>query len=137
MATFDDVVTSREAYETRYEARWAEKVAAGASPTGSTSQVAITDVLTLDLSHAGKTISLTAAADKAITVPLNSSVAFPIGTKIKFIQLGAGQVVITPVSGSVTINALTGLYSSAANAVLELEKVATNTWHLSGNTAAS
>src|SRR5687768_14400082 len=58
---------------------------------------------TLVLTDAGKVVGLTNAGAITLTVPPNSSVAFPVGTTVGLRQGGAGQVTVTPGSG-VTIN---------------------------------
>jgi hypothetical protein len=73
---------------------------------------------TLALSDAGETIEMNVASGNDITIPLNSSVAFPIGSVVDIIQYGEGQTTIVPDSG-VTIRSkdgnlkLTGQYSGA------------------------
>jgi hypothetical protein len=88
---------------------------------------------TLVLTDVAKVISLTNAAAITLTVPENSSVAFPVGTQVLLYQGGAGQVTISP-AGSVTIrsqgskDSLYGQY-----AVAGLLKVATDEWVAFGN----
>ena len=62
-----------------------------------------TDSYTLVLSDAGKVVEMDKATAQTLTIPLNSSVAFPNGTKIDVIQTGAGEATISPASG-VTLN---------------------------------
>lgn len=59
---------------------------------------------TLVLTDASKHVTMTNASANTLTVPPNSSVAFPIGTKILVTQSGAGSTTIAAGSG-VTINA--------------------------------
>jgi hypothetical protein len=59
---------------------------------------------TLVLTDAGKKLRATGALDHNVTIPLNSSVAFPIGTAIIFRVHGAGLPTFVPASG-VTLNA--------------------------------
>ena len=87
---------------------------------------------TLQLSDSGKLIEMNVATANNLTVPLNSSVAFPIGTKIDILQTGAGQTTILPEYG-VTINAVSGLKLSEQWAAATLVKRDTNTWVLIGN----
>ena len=73
----------------------------------------------------------------AVTVPTNTTTAFPVGTSISFWQSsGAGGASFVAADGTVTIYAAPGttlraLYSSAT-----LTKVATNAWLLSGDIKA-
>lgn len=62
-----------------------------------------TDSYTLVLADAGKVVEMDKATAQTLTIPLNSSVAFPVGTKIDVIQTGAGEVTIAATSG-VTLN---------------------------------
>ena len=70
-----------------------------------------------------------------MTIPTNASVAFPIGTQVNIVQLGAGQVTVG--GAGVTIRSqgsklkLNGIYSAAT-----CVKINTNEWVLVGNTAA-
>lgn len=91
---------------------------------------------TLVLSDAGKMVTMTNASANNLTVPPNSSVAFPVNTRIDLLQYGAGQTTVVAGAG-VTIYSsgsklkLTGQYSGAS-----LWKKATNTWVLVGDISA-
>ena len=86
---------------------------------------------TLDLTQAGKYIRCTSASPMSVTVPLNATVAFAIGTHIDVIQAGAGLVDFVA-TGGVTINA-TGLDMASQWAAATLIKVGTDEWDLIGN----
>ena len=90
---------------------------------------------TLVLSDAEKFITMTNASASTLTIPLDSSVAFPVGTQIEGAQLGAGQVTITP-TGGVTINAVPGLKVAAQYGTFGLRKLATDTWLAYGRLSA-
>jgi hypothetical protein len=62
-----------------------------------------------------------------LTVPLNSSEAFPIGKKITILQTGAGQTTIVA-TGGVTVNATPGLKLRTQWSSATLIKRATDTW---------
>lgn len=65
-----------------------------------------------------------------VTVPANASVAFPVGSVITIIQMGAGLTSIIADVG-VTINTSAGhLNSPGQNSPMVLIKKATNTWYL-------
>ncbi len=91
---------------------------------------------TLVLTDAGKVVEMNVAAANTLTVPPNSSVAFPIGATIEVYQQGAGQTTITAGTG-VTIREresklkLAGQYATAS-----LRKRATDEWVLAGDVAA-
>jgi ABC-type uncharacterized transport system permease subunit len=59
---------------------------------------------TLALADAGKCVTMNNTAANTVTIPPNSSVAFPVGTKIMITQLGTGATTIAAGSG-VTLNA--------------------------------
>jgi hypothetical protein len=50
----------------------------------------------------GKLVTLSNAAAIAVTIPLNSSVAYPVGAQINMAQIGAGQVTVSG-AGGVTV----------------------------------
>ena len=75
------------------------------------------------------------ASANTLTVPPNSSVAFPVGSQINVLQTGAGQCTITPGAG-VTINGTPGLKTRAQWSYATLIKRATDTWVLVGDIAA-
>lgn len=51
------------------------------------------------LADNGKLTTLSNAAAIAVTIPLNSSVAYPVGAQINMAQLGAGQVTVSGAGG--------------------------------------
>ena len=78
--------------------------------------MAITDIntqassYTAQLSDSGKIIEISSASATNISIPSNSSVAFPIGSTLDIIQYGSGQVTINPLPvpatwTTITINA--------------------------------
>jgi hypothetical protein len=92
-----------------------------------------TDNYTLVLADRGKAVEMNKATAVNLTVPPNGSVAFPTGTTIEVVQIGAGQVTFVPGSGVTLLSYgskvnLTGQYSSAT-----LRKRSTNEWHLAGD----
>lgn len=54
------------------------------------------------LADNGKLVTLSNASAIAVTIPLNSSVAYPVGAQINMVQLGAGQVTVAG-AGGVTV----------------------------------
>lgn len=67
-----------------------------------------------------------------VTIPPNSSVAYPTGTPIYFEQGGVGQVTLAPGSG-VTLNNASSLLTRAQYSVLCAVKTATDTWCVFGD----
>lgn len=90
-------------------------------------------VYILAYSDRDKMVEMTNSLANTIIVPLNSTVEFPIGTKIDVVQYGSGTTSITPASG-VTIRSNGGLLSVASRYVaVSLIKRATDEWYLVGN----
>lgn len=88
------------------------------------------------LGDAGKVVEMNVGSANNFTVPPNSSVAFPVNTRIDLAQYGAGQTSVVAGSG-VTIRSasghlkLTGQYSGAT-----IYKRATDEWVLIGDLTA-
>lgn len=91
---------------------------------------------TLALTDATKTVTLTNASAITLTVPPNSSVAFPIGSQVVLAQLGAGQVTIAAGSGVTLYSNGTKLKITGQYGVASLIKIATDTWIVAGNVSA-
>ena len=87
---------------------------------------------TLVLANNGKTVTQNVATANNVTVPRNSSVAFPIGCTIPIVQLGVGQVTIVAGTGT-TLNASNGLKLRARYSMAFLHKVASDTWIVGGD----
>ena len=86
----------------------------------------------------GKLVTQTNASAIATTIPLNSSVAYPIGAQINIAQMGAGQVTISG-AGGVTI-ASTGATATAPKLRAQYStatavQTATDTWLVMGDLA--
>lgn len=92
-----------------------------------------TDSYTLVLTDVSKVVEMNKATANDLTVPPNSSVAFPTGTVVEVFQYGAGQTTVVAGSG-VTVRSsggalkLSGQYSGAS-----LRKIDTNEWCLVGD----
>lgn len=98
------------------------------SVTGTSKTFGLTDASTLQVCNN--------AATQTLTVPPNSSTAFPIGSSIDIAQIGAGQVVFAAGSGVTIISKLGNLKISSPNAGANLTKTATDTWLLVGDLSA-
>lgn len=93
---------------------------------------------TLALADADSIVEMNSASAQVFTIPPNSSVAFPIGTTVELVRIGAGSVTITPGAGVTIPNSIeaagtssrtiTSQYTSAS-----LYKRATDAWVLSGS----
>lgn len=86
-----------------------------------------TSSYTLVLSDADKIVEMNVASANNLTVPLDSSVNFSIGTQINILQTNSGQTTIVPTSG-VTVNATPGLKIRAQWSSVTLIKRAANSW---------
>ena len=88
---------------------------------------------TLVLSDADKLVEMNVGSANNLTVPLNSSVAFPTGTQILLAQYGAGQTTVVATSG-VTIRSNGGkLKLNVQYSGATLIKIAENEWYLFGD----
>jgi len=90
---------------------------------------------TLALTDSTNMVTVNSGSGTTVTVPPNSSVAFPIGTYIDIFQLGAGQVTIAEGSG-VTIYATPGKKLRTQYSGGSLVKRDTDTWYLTGDIVA-
>jgi len=88
---------------------------------------------TLVLGDADKLVEMNVATANNLTIPLNSSVAFPTGTQILLAQYGAGQTTIVPTSG-VTVRSNGGkLKLNVQYSGATLIKIDTDEWYLFGD----
>jgi hypothetical protein len=85
-----------------------------------------------------KLVTMSVASANDFLIPTNANVAFPVGSVINVIQIGAGQTTIKAVtSGTTTISSTGGTATapklraqfSAASCI----KVATDTWYIIGD----
>ncbi len=108
--------------------------------SGSTTITANTQTAsyTTVLSDEGKSVEMNSASATVVTIPPNSSVAYPLGTVIELARIGVGTVTITPGAGVVLRNridtagtasrTIANQWSSAS-----IRKRATNEWVLIGD----
>lgn len=87
---------------------------------------------TLQLSDVSKLITMNNVSENAIVIPLESSVNFPIGSKIDITQIGSGTSSVTFVDG-VTLNSDTSKKTiNAQYAAASLVKLGSDSWLLIG-----
>jgi hypothetical protein len=106
--------------------------------------------LTLNAQTASYTAVLTDNRNKLVTmdvatandflIPTNASVAFPIGSVINVIQIGAGKTTIEAVTPGTTTISSTGATATAPELRAQFSaasciKVATDTWYVVGDIA--
>jgi len=90
----------------------------------------------LSLDNIGQTLTFDSTTTWTVTIPPNSSVAFPIGSEIDFFRMNTGSVTFVPDTG-VTLNSKNGNKSIAARySGVSLFKFDTNTWLLVGDLIA-
>ena len=87
---------------------------------------------TLLIGDDGIIVEANSTSPITITVPLNSTTNFPIGTKITLIRTNTGAVTVGFAVG-VTVNATPGLLLRAQWSAATLLKRGTNTWLLMGD----
>ncbi len=103
------------------------------SYTPITQKTASYTLSTLD--HRDDLIEMNSASALTLTIPLNSSIAYPVGTSLDILQTGAGQVTIAGAAG-VTVNATPGLKLRTQWSSATLFKRAENTWVVYGDLTA-
>ena len=103
------------------------------SYTPITQKTASYTLSTLD--HRDDLIEMGSASALTLTIPLNSSIAYPVGTSLDILQTGAGQVTIAGAAG-VTVNATPGLKLRTQWSSATLFKRAENTWVVYGDLTA-
>ena len=81
--------------------------------------------------EAAHTVPTTNAATVTITIPTDASVAFPVGTRIDFMQIGAGQIQL---SHSGTLTGI-GNNSQGQYYAMTIYKKTTNSWRVIGGSA--
>jgi hypothetical protein len=92
------------------------------------------------LANNSQVVTMNNASANTFSIPTNASVAFPIGTQINVLQIGAGQTTIQAVtSGTTTINS-TGATSTAPKlrarySAATCLKAGTDLWYVFGDIA--
>lgn len=86
------------------------------------------------LTDQGALVTLSNASPITVTMPQNSTTAFPVGTQIDFVGIGAGLVTFAAGSGA-TLNGTPSLVTRAQYSAVTLIKVSTNGWIAVGDLA--
>ena len=91
---------------------------------------------TLALTDAGRVVLTTNSSPVTITIPPNSSVAFPILTQIDFLQFGGGKLTLAQGSGvtissNLSMKSIAGQYQTAT-----ILKISTDAWVMFGSLSA-
>jgi len=87
------------------------------------------------LTDRDKMIEVNSSSAVTVTIPANSSVAYPVGTSFDILQTGTGQITIAAGAG-VTVNATPGLKLRTQWSSATLFKRATDTWVVFGDLSA-
>jgi hypothetical protein len=85
-----------------------------------------------------KLVTMSVATANDFLIPTNASVAFPIGSVINVIRIGAGQTTIKAVTSGTTTISSTGATATAPKLRKQFSaasciKVATDTWYVVGD----
>lgn len=86
----------------------------------------------------GKLVTASNASAQTYSIPTNATTAFPIGTQINIIQIGAGQVTIQAASSGTTTVSSTGGTATAPKlraqySAATLIKASTDLWYVFGD----
>ncbi len=92
------------------------------------------------LANNGQVVTMDNASANTFSIPTNASVAFPIGTQINVIQIGAGQTTIQAVTSGTTTIQSTGASAAAPKlrarySMATCIKAGTDLWYVAGDIA--
>ena len=87
-----------------------------------------------------KLVTASNAAGQTYSIPTNATTAFPVGTQINLIQIGAGQVTVQAATSGTTTVVSTGATAAAPKcraqySALTLVKRDTDSWYVIGDLA--
>jgi hypothetical protein len=87
-----------------------------------------------------KLVTASNASAQTYSIPTNATTAFPIGTQINLIQIGAGQVTVQAATSGTTAVVSTGATAAAPKcraqySALTLVKRDTDSWYVIGDIA--
>jgi hypothetical protein len=92
------------------------------------------------LANNGQVVTMNNASANTFSIPTNASVAFPIGTQINVLQIGAGQTTIQAVTSGTTTIQSTGASAAAPKLRVRYSaatclKAGTDLWYVFGDIA--
>jgi hypothetical protein len=92
------------------------------------------------LANNGQVVTMDNASANTFSIPTNASVAFPIGTQINVLQIGAGQTTIQAVTSGTTTIQSTGATAAAPKLRVRYSaatclKAGTDLWYVFGDIA--
>ena len=87
-----------------------------------------------------KLVTASNAASQTCSIPTNATTAFPIGTQINLIQIGAGQVTVQAATSGTTTVVSTGATTAAPKCRAQYSAVTcikrdTDSWYVVGDIA--
>ena len=90
------------------------------------------------LNDNGQIVTMNNASANTLSIPTNASVAYPVGTQINVLQIGAGQTTIQAVTSGTTTILSTGATATAPKiraryGMATCIKAATDTWYVVGD----
>ena len=93
---------------------------------------------TFALADKDKLVTASTSATQTYSIPTNATTAFPVGTQINIIQIGAGQVTIQAASSGTTTVSSTGATSTAPKLRAQYSsatciKAGTDLWYVVGD----
>lgn len=93
-----------------------------------------TDSYTATLEDAGKTLLLASGSSKTFTIPANSSVAYALGTVLRFVNLSASNLSIAITTDTMYLAGpgTTGTRTLAQYGVATATKITSTSWIISG-----
>jgi len=97
-----------------------------------TSPVQKTSSYTFVISDADKFFYMNSATSYTFTIPLNSAVAYPVGTELHMARYGTGEVTVGYTAGVTIVSEGSKKRINAQYQVVTAKKIATNTWLLFG-----
>ena len=135
-----DTIEGNTSYELTSDYDFVELVAGTSTwlvTKESTSRISATTKTashTLVISDEGGLVIMDSANATVLTVPENSSVAFPVGTQIIVSRKGTGTVQVSPVNGNVTLRSVSGnTFITSQYGGATLVKIASDEWFLFGD----
>ena len=131
-----NVTTAKIADDAVTQVKLADRVVGSAELDNLTLNAQTGTTYTLVLADAHKLVTQSNASAITTTIPPNSSVAFEIGDQVNLLQLGAGQVTVTPGSGVTIRSEGTKLKLKGQYAAATCIKIASDEWVLVGNLSA-
>jgi hypothetical protein len=92
------------------------------------------------LANNGQIVTMDNASANTFSIPTNASVAFPIGTQINVLSIGAGQTTIQAVTSGTTTIQSTGATAAAPKLRVRYSaatclKAGTDLWYVFGDIA--